>query len=84
MARIQERSFLGTVGFDNPVHRLVVDPGLSGSDAPHAAYQQIRRDRPGDDAANAAAIEFHCLVLVSGLGLHNELDVGRDAQEFRD
>ena len=79
-----ERSFLAAVGFDNPFHRVVVDPGLSAGDAPHATYQQIWRDGARDDAANPATIELHCLVFVRGQSLHNELDVGRDAQEFRD
>jgi len=36
--RIYQRSFLCAVGFDNPVQRLVVNSGLSGSDAPHASH----------------------------------------------
>ena len=62
--RAGQRGCLRAIGLDDPVHRLVIDPGLSLRDLADAFDQQIRRDRPGNDAANAATVELDRVLLV--------------------
>jgi len=63
-SRAGQRSRLRTIGLNNPVDRLVVDPGFPGCDLTHAFYQQVRRDRPGNDAPDTAAVKLHCVGLI--------------------
>src|SRR5215469_8931030 len=75
---------LGAVSFDNPVDALVVEPSLSRGDLSHAAYEQVRRDRPGQDSSNAAAQIVNCLVFAGAMRHNNHFSTRLStANDFR-
>ena len=77
--RLRSRSLqrLRAIGFDDPVHALLVEPGFAGGDFPDAAHQQLRRNGPGQDAAHAAAKIVDGFLFAGALCDHDQLRSGQ-------
>src|SRR5271157_698171 len=63
---------LGTVGLDDPVHTLLIEPGLASGDFADATHQQFGGDRTRQYPADASPQVVHRLLFVGTLGYEDQ------------